>query len=479
MQRFPSRRTVLRGAGVALALPCLESLAPRSVRAQAASYPKRLVVVYLPCGAPPALWDPTSAGQGAAWELSPILQPFANLKSRCTVLTGVENYSAYDTVPDNLGQAHGRRPGCFLTCANVVELLSQLPFDQPVSDINGTSADQVIAQHASLVGQTPLNSLQLGLGTTDNSCDGPPCSYSRNISWRAPTEPAWPEIDPGTAFDHIIGANSGYPTLTPEELQRRRVLDHSILDYVQESAETLAPHLSTQDRSRVEEFLQSVRNVEQRIDGVAAGPVCGARERPTLVAEFGISQDVPGGYSKAEHSAIMNDLIVMALQCDTTRIVSHMLEHERSEYWYDVPVEAFVDEPATFGVAGNYHGSAEGNVNNFATITRWNAGQVAALCQRLAEIEDAPGVSVLDNTLVMLASSLSHFEDGADLPVILCGNLGGVFKTDQHVAFPVSPGRPLRDLYFTIMNQGFGLTETDFGNNENNVPISYITEILA
>jgi hypothetical protein len=455
----------------------LESLSPRSVRAQSASNPKRLVVVYLPCGAPPELWNPTAVGRGEQWELSPILQPFANLKSRCTVLTGVENYSAYDTVPDNTGQAHGRRPGCFLTCVNVV-LLQQEFYLQ---DVNGISADQVIAQHASLAGQTPLNSLQVSLGTTDNACDGPPCSYSRNISWRAPTEPAWPEIDPGVAFDHIIGANSGNPALSAEALQRRRALDHSILDYVQQSAESLAPRLGMQDRVKVEQFLQSVSDVEQRVDGIAAGPLCGARERPTLAAEFGISEDVPGGYSKAEHSAIMNDLIVMALQCDTTRIVSHMLEHERSEYTYDfVPLEQFVPEvPISGTTAGNFHGASEGNVNVYATILRWNVGQVAALCQRLADLEDTPGASLLDNTLVMLASSLSHFEEGSDLPVILCGNLGGAFKTDQHVAFPVSPGRPLRDLYFTIMNQGFGLTETDFGNNENGVPISSLAEILA
>lgn len=459
---------------MALALPWLESLAPRSVRAQSAGNSKRLVVVYLPCGAPKEHWDPVAAGQGAAWELSPILQPFANLKRYCTVLTGVENYTAYRAVPDDRGQAHGRRPGCFLTCANVVELQEQFNGQ----DVNGISADQVIAQHASLADLTPLSSLQLSLGTSENACDGPPCSYSRNISWRAPTDPAWPEIDPGTAFDHIVGAKSANPTVTPEELQRRRALDQSVLDYVQESASSLALRLSTQDRAKAEEFLQSVRDLEQRIDGLGGGAGCEIPERPTLVAEFGTQRDVPGGYTKAVHAAVMNDLIVMALRCDVTRIVTHMLENERSEYFYDIPVESFGGGiPAE--IAGHYHGSAEGNVAQFATITKWNAARVAALCQRLADLEDTPGASMLDNTLVMLASSLSHFEDGADLPVILCGNLGGVFKTDQHVAFPVSPGRPLRDLYFTIMNQGFGLTETDFGNNENNVPISYITEILA
>lgn len=465
----------MRGAGVALALPWLESFAPRSVRAQITSAPKRLIVVYLPCGAPKEFWDPAAAGQGAAWDLSPILQPFAALKNRCTVLTGVENYSAYGTVPNDLGQAHGRRPGCFLTCANVVEL--QQEFNG--QDVNGISADQVIAQHPSLSGVTALSSLQLSLGTSENGCDGPPCSYSRNISWRAPMDPALPEIDPGAAFDQIVGASNS--PIATEEAQRRRALDQNILDYVQESAQALAPRLSTQDQGKVEEFLQTVRATEQRItDGGQAGLTCPPQDRPTLVAEFGIQRDVVGGYTKAAHSAIMNDLIVMALQCDTTRIVTHMLENERSEYTYDfLPMETFADPPAAAQTAGNYHGAAEGDANDLGTITRWNAGQVAALCQRLAELEDAPGTNVLDNTLVMLASSLSHFEDGANLPVILCGNLAGAFKTDQHVAFPVSPGRPLRDLYFTIMNGGFNLGETDFGNNENGVPISLITEILA
>jgi hypothetical protein len=320
-----------------------------------------------------------------------------------------------------------------------------------------------------------LGSLQLSLGTSENSCDGPPCSYSRNISWRSPTEPAWPLIDPGAAFDHIAGNSSEEASVQAE---RRRALNQSILDYVQDSAQQALPRLGVADQAKVDEFLTAVRATEQRINGPSA-LACTPVERPTLQAEFGISVDVAGGYSKAAHSAVMNDLMVMALQCDVTRVITHMMENERSEYIYDfLPSEPF-QEPFSEGTAGSYHGATAGDWNDFATIVKWEAGQVAALCQRLADIEEAPGMSMLDNTLVMFASSMNALEDGNDLPVILCGNLGGAFQTDQHIAFPLLPGRPLRDLYFTIMNQGFGLGETDFGNNQLGAPIANITELLA
>jgi hypothetical protein len=327
--------------------------------------------------------------------------------------------------------------------------------------------------------------LELTLGTSENSCDGPPCSYSRNISWKTTdgsplATPNLPELDPGAAFDRIVGAEASVPDMS-EAGVRRRALDQSVIDYVLDGATTLQPRLGAADRGKVDEFLTSVRDLEQRLDQFSGGPAtaCQPVPRPTFTARFGMA-NTPGGYDKATHADLMNDLIVLALQCDTTRVITHMLENERSEFVYDhISLRTFANGTSTETgqPAGNYHGAASGSAESFATIIRWEALKTAELCQRLAAIEDAPGVSLLDNSVVYFASCIEGFTHRADhLPVVLIGGLGGALKTDQHLMLT---DRPLRDLYFTLMNQGYGLGLTDFGNSELDAPISTIGEILA
>jgi hypothetical protein len=471
---------VLRGAGVTLALPWLESLQPRGAHAQNVSLPKRFITVFFPCGAPQDapndFWGPVGTGQGDAWQLSGILEPFAALKARMLVLGGVENFSAFSQADG--GQSHGRAPGAFLTCANVVQIQNDASF--PDNDLNGVSVDQKIAQHELHQGITPLPSLELTLGTSDNACDGPPCSYSRNISWKATpgtdfAAPNLPELDPGAVYDRIVGAGSNGQL-------RRHALDQSVIDYVLDSAATLQPRLGAADRGKVDEFLTSVRALEQRLAQFPSGSgrSCEPLARPTFAVESGINENVPEGYNKEVHADLMNDLMVLALQCDTTRVITHMLENERSEFVYDhISKRTFTGTSSveTGQPVGNYHGAASGNAHDFASIIRWEALKTAELCQRLAAIEDAPGTSVLDNTVVYFASCLEGYSHYAvNLPIVLIGGLGGTLKTDQHL---ILPDRPLRDLYFTLMNQGFNLGVTDFGNSTLNDPISTISEILA
>lgn len=459
---------------MALALPWLESLEPRGARAQGLMSPRRFVALHFPCGAPQEFWAPALTGQGAAWQLSGILEPFAALKEKIQVLGGLANFSAFTMNRDDNGQSHGRMPGAFLTCADVVQLQN----DFNAQDVNGISVDQVIAQHPLYQTLAPLPSLELSVGTSDNSCDGPPCSYSRAMSWKGMEGPNLPLLDPGLAFDRVVGANTAAPPGV--DLEQVRALNQSVLDYVHDSATALSPRLGQADRAKVEEFLTAVRGVERRVIETT-GAACQSIERPTLQAEHGINANVPGGYDKATHVDLMNDLIVMAFQCDTTRVVTELLENERSEFLYDfVPRRTFSGGTSTEidAFCGNYHGASAGLAEEFATIIRWEASKVAELCARLDQIEDGPGVSVLDNSVVYLGSCMEGpTHRSINLPIVLLGSLGGVLKTDQHVIF--ENDRPLRDLYFTLMNQGFDLGVTDFGSNRLNQPLTTLTEILA
>jgi hypothetical protein len=491
-RRTFSRRAVLRGAGVALALPWLESLAP-TARAQATGGPKRFITVFFPNGTVPDYWVPSAAGEGAAWTLSPILEPLAPLKSKVAVLSNMENYTPWKDVFNDDGQSHGRRPGCFLTAANVLELQEQ----NNGQDINGISADQVIAQHAMYSNLTPLGSLQLGCGTSENACDGPPCSYSRNITWQSATQPLDPEVDPGAAFDRIVGsagAGGGGGAAgagnTPDPLAaQRRALNQSVLDAVKENTATVQGLLGAGDRAKMEQFMEAIRASEQRIVNVSGNMQGGVMTsidgytRPTLTAQFNL-ENTDGGYNKNDHMDVMNDLIVMALETDTTRIITHMVEHERSEFEYNhVAMREFsaAGSVAGNGTCNNYHGSQHGNMQEFASITHWNVQKIADLATRLDMIEDGPGVTVLDNTIIVLASCMDGSQHYGDrIPVALIGGAGGAFKMDQHIQFPANPNdRPLRDLYFTIMNGYFGIGATDFGNNAKGNPIQMITELMA
>jgi hypothetical protein len=191
-------------------------------------------------------------------------------------------------------------------------------------------------------------------------------------------------------------------------------------------------------------------------------------------------------YNKGLHADAMNDLIAMAFECDATRVISYMLEDERSEFVYDhVNLRRFSSDDSTspgsaepLGTCPEYHISQHDAVDDaFATITWWNVGKVAELCRKLDAIQEAPGVSVLDTCVVFLGACM-HGSDHlpGDLPVALVGGGKIGLKNDQHVQLG---SRPLRDLYFTLMNDVYGLGLSDFGRNVNGAPIARIAELLA
>lgn len=480
-----SRRTLLRGAGVALALPWLESLAPRAVSAsQASGPPRRFLPIYLPNGASD-FWRPETAGSGDAWQLSSVLEPFgSSMKRKLSVITSLENGSAFhaDASP-TIEPSHSRLAGAWLTCVNADEVRTALG----IEEANGISVDQVLAQHELFRGKTALASLQLGLSTPLSNCDGQPCSSSRSVSWASSTQPMYKRVDPLEVFNQLVSLVQPAETSDAAALEasKRVARNQSVLDAVLENAQRTRARLGASDQRRMDEFLESVRAVERRVTGVSAGMGGLACTLPQAPSSARIEQSALAPrqttetYDKGLHADAMHDLIAMAFECDLTRVISYMLEDERSEFTYDhVEVRTFTAQGSApkGGTCPEYHAAQHQGGDNFSSITWWNVGKVAELCRRLDAIEEAPGVSLLDNCVVLFGGSMHGGDHRADeLPVALVGggNLG--LANDQHV---VLSQRPLRDLYFTLLNDVFGLGVETFGQNLTGAPASRIIELL-
>ena len=464
-----SRRTLLRGAGIALALPWLESLA-RPARAQAVTRPRRFIAVFIPNGAP-ELWTPPVAGVGEAWRLSSVLEPLAALKSQVTVISGLENHSPFNSDGDvRVEPSHGRLPGGWLTCVDGQAVAKRLG----IKEANGVSLDQVMAAHPRFAGQTALPSLQMGLATVRSSCDSVPCPYSRSVSWLTEIKPLYKTIDPTALFNQLVGAVGPVGQVGAPRREARL----SVLDAVKETAGATRSRLSAADRLRLDEFLTSVRGVEKLVQN----GVCPVSPQPPSFPH--VTDDTARSntetYDRNAHFDVMNELLSLALQCDRTRIVSYMLEDERSEFTFNfVPKRIFstFTSVQTTGTCPEWHGGGQtGYQDDFCSIVHWHIGKLAALCQRLNSIDDGNGQSVLDNTVVFVGAAMHGSDHSArNLPALTIGGGGGALLTDQHLALE---SRPLRDFYFTLMNGVYGMGASDFGENRTGAPIAPIPQLL-
>lgn len=483
MNRLVSRRTILRGAGVALCLPWLESLAPKGALAQS-TVRRRYMPIFLPNGAA-ELWKPSATGAGAAWKLSSVLAPLEQLKSKMIVLTNLENGTSFNANGgSSVEPSHGRQPGAWLTCIDPGVVRQELR----ASEANRISLDQTMAKTPDVAGGTPLASLQVGLSTWYSFCDNQPCSNSRTVSWNAMGKPMYKSVDPLEVFNKLTGAMPSTSGGMPDpNLQKRLALNKSVLDAVLENAARTQTRLGTADRAKFDEFLTSVRAVEKRATAMSTGMgglACMPIQRPMMgqVLPDKAKQNT-GTYNKGDHADLMNELIVMAFRCDLTRIITYMLEDERSEFAYGhVPKRTFTDAGSTpsSGACGEYHNNGQhGSQDEFATITWWNVGKVASLCQKLDAIKEGDN-SILDNSVILFGGAM-HGSNHAcnELPITLIGSGGGKLKTDQHIDFSK---RWLRDLHVTVMKSVFGMSGAgvdDFGIMRANTPFTPLKEILV
>jgi hypothetical protein len=477
-----ARRQILKGAGVALSLPWLETFAPRPARAQqAAAAKKRLITMYQPNGTA-AYWAPTGSGSGAGWTLSPLLQPLADLKSKLVVFGNIANSAPYggEAYTNNLGLgSHGACSASTFTAARV---------GGAGNNSNGISVDQVAANLiAARPDKTYLPSIQVGLSTHDSYGDGLPFQHSRSISWKTATEPLYKVVNPQALYDQLVAGRptAGATTPAPDPAaDRRRMLRKSALDYIATSTSSLQLSLSSSDNRRLGLFLSSVRSLETKVTAVASTmPVAGCPAPPArAAAPIGVGME-PTGYNRGDHADVMIDLVAMAIQCDVTRVVSFMLDDARSEFVYNFLNERIftatgsMPNPAKAPV-GEYHGLQHaGDRNNntnagFATIGWWNSSKVAQLAGRLAATSEGASGSVLDNTVLLFASGM-HGGDhlNTHLPVAIVGG-AGVLKQD--VLTPVGTQIQLADVHFTILQKVFGNTAPSFGAGNK-----LVSDILA
>ncbi len=419
-----SRRRLLGGAGVLLGLPLLDAMLPRRLRGAAPEPARRLLCYYTPNGMHMPAWTPTRTGRD--FELPPILAPLAELREQVLVLSGLANEAAH---PLGSGQ-HACGTAGFLTAALARRSETALEV--------GVSLDQVYA--AKVGGATRLPSLQLGVvgGGSSGHCDnGFGCGYARNISWATPSLPLPKLVSPRLAFDLMF---AGYdPTASAAAVAARRARRSSVLDHVQQDTQALRRELGGDDRDKLGEYLDSLRALELRVTRDAAASC----ELDGFTAEY---DDFAG------HVDVMTDLMVLALRCDATRVISFMLGNSASNQSYE-----FIGVPGSHHDL-SHHAGDPAKQALLAQIGAWEVAQLAALLTRLRAVPEGEG-TLLDSTLVFFSSELSdgngHRHD--DLPVLLAG--GGV-QGGRHLAH--TGQRPIADLFLTML-AALGAPQERFG----------------
>jgi Protein of unknown function (DUF1552) len=493
-----TRRNVLRGLGVTLALPLLESLAPRRAIGQTATLPRRFIPMYFPNGAGVEWWDKPGAGKN--WDLNPMMRVIEPVKSKALFVKNLGNYTWrrdlvtmspawHSLIPRaDIGTmmpagafntpSHSRDPGAMLTCVDGDGVRRDRKLDVVTSPVNATTVDQLIAK--ALAGKTPIASMQLGLLNGSGDFDGRNSVFSQNMSWSDPETPMGKELNPQKVFDALVEGGAAATSNGPDvaaETARRRALDKSALDSLKASTVALQNKLSTADRAELDKYLTGVRELELRVAGSTTPPTV----QCTPIARPEASTDA--NQNPIARMGVMNDLIVMALQCDMTRVVSYMLDNSRSELVYaHVPKYDYTKDLAVTGTAGNNHAAQHGGLrnNDFASITNWQLRVAVDLASKLDQVKEGER-TLLDNSLLMLFSDMHHGDHaGFDLPMLFFGG-AGTFRQGEYIELPEDPAasRQYRDLYFTIMNHYFNMGVTTFGDDMRKIPNADITDILA
>ncbi|NND96315.1 MAG: DUF1552 domain-containing protein [Pirellulaceae bacterium] len=445
-----SRRTVLRGVGVSLALPWLESLAPSSSltsRASAAtanstSPPQRMAFLFVPNGVHLPDWTPQRHGYG--FDLPHTLKPLASVQDDVMVISGLTH---------DKGRANGDGAGDHARSASVF-LTGAQPRKTAGENIrSGVSVDQVAAQAAGHV--TRFASLELGCesGRSAGNCDsGYSCAYSSNVSWSSESTPVGKETNPRLVFERIFGDGSS-PGRGPDAV-RRNELKKSILDFISEDAKGLQSKLARQDQQKLDEFLNGVREVERRIERTDDEP------KISLDIDYPIPKGTPDDYG--EHIRLMCDMMVLAFQTDRTRIATCMLADAGSNRSY-----------RHINVADGHHdlshhrGDAEKHAK-IRQINRFHVAQLAYFLQRLKSTADGDG-NLLDNSMICYGSAISDGDrhNNENLPILLAGHAGGQIDPGRHLR--VTPETPMCNLFLSMLDR-FG-TPVDFvGDSTGRLP---------
>ena len=432
-----SRRTFLRGVGVSLSLPFLESMVPaQTPLVKTAANPRiKLGLCFMPHGAVLSQWTPAEEG---ALKLSPILAPLEPHKDRVVVVSNLAHQMAGPQGPGDNGGDHTRCPAVYLNGVH--------PKRTDGADIlAGTTIDQIAAKK---IGQdTLLPSLELAIEDYSGlvgSCDvGFSCTYMNTISWRTPTTPMPMEINPRVVFDRMFGDGA-----TAEERLRRIETQRSILDAVTGQIRRLQGGLGANDRNRVADYLDTVREIERRIQ-------LAEKQSKTNLSVPASPSGIPDSYE--DHTKLMFDLMTVAFQADITRISTFMMAREVSYRTFP-----------QLGISEAFHPAShhQNNAQRLEVLTRINTYHVtflAYLLDRLKNTPDGDG-NLLDHSLVLYggAMSNSNVHNHSPLPILVAGGAAGRMKGGRHLKYPENT--PMANLLMTILDKA-GIPQESVGDS--------------
>ena len=423
-----SRRTLLRGLGVSMAVPCLDSLAPGVAAASQAAggTPRRMAYLFVPNGVHVPDWVPTETGFG--YQLPYILEPLAAVRDDLLVLSGLTH---------DKGRGNGDGPGDHARAASVF-LTGAQPRKTDGSNIRvGISVDQFAAQK--IGHETRLPSLELGCeaGRSAGNCDsGYSCAYSSNISWSSETTPVGKEVNPRLAFERLF--SQGDSGEAQRNRRQRLAMRKSVLDYVAGDAERLQKRLGRDDQRKLDEYLSGVRQVERQIE------YSESESKQPGAAELQIPEGVPQEY--ADHIRLMLDMMVLAFQTDSTRIATMMFANAGSNRNY-----------RHIGVPDghhdlSHHGGDPKKHAKIREINRFHVTQLAYFLDRLKSIPEGEG-TLLDNSMILYGSALSdgNRHNNENMPILLAGRGGGTIDPGRHVAY--STETPLCNLFLSMLDR--------------------------
>src|SRR3984893_3862245 len=429
-----SRRTLMRGAGVTLALPLLDSMVPAQtpLRQTAAAPVRRFVGIWHPHGAAPGYWSPLQPGSN--FDFSFITKPLEPFRDRTVLITGLDMTDAMAN-EEEPGGDHAR---------GAVLLSGARPRRNAVSPYLGVTIDQLIAKKYGR--DTILESIQLGVEEDGNfgNCNwGYSCAYTNSVSWISPTQPLPTEVNPRVAFERLFGDGG-----SPEERRTGRKQSASILDSVTQEIAFFKKPLGAGDQSRLDTYLENIREIERRIKIAMDKTI----SEPSAEFPFGLPE------SKHVHFRLMYDLIALAFEGDLTRSATMMLGR-------DLSGTSFPESGFTGGWHGSsHHGDKPENIANYAKMNRYHVQNLAYFVDKLKKIPDGDG-SVLDHVLIYKGSNMgnSHRHAHEKVPVILVGGIDGTFKGNRHIVFPDNTQRT-SNMLLSILHL-FGVEQEKIGTS--------------
>jgi hypothetical protein len=427
-----SRRTFIRGAGVTLALPFLESMVPAQtpLKGTAATAKSRFGAIYIPHGSVIGKWKPKTAGSD--FEMTEILKPLEPYRNQLTIVSNLAHPSAYGG-DGSAGVHHARSSAVYLSGVH--------PESGAQASL-GVTVDQVIAQR---LGQdSPLPSLELSIESAGLNCGaGLTCAYRNTISWQSSTSPLPMENNPQVVFERLFGDGS-----SDEKRRARRQQSQSLLDSVLKQVQSLEKELPPTDRTRLDQYMTDFREIERRIQ----------RASSQITADLKVPQmpvNIPDSFE--DHIKLMFDLQVLAWQADITRVTTFMMAQELSGAVYPASGirEAFHNL--------SHHSHVPANMDKLAVLNAYHVSTMRYLIDKLKATPDGDG-TLLDHSMVLYGSGMgnSNQHDHEDLPVILIGGASGALKGGRHLVFP--PKTTMSNLLLAVLDK-FGIRLDKFGDS--------------